>query len=530
MKKLPVGEPSFYKIISGDQLYVDKTEFYHKLLHSGGGYYFLSRPRRFGKSLLISTFKSLFEGKKELFEGLWIYDKHDFEPHPVVLISFTGFDFHRQPLEIGLMGHLDEIATSQNLSLSQSTSKGKFKELIQKLGKNRKVVVLVDEYDKPIIDFFNDIPHAVENRETLRNFFGILKDHDIVPLLHFVFITGVSKFSKVSLFSEMNHLVDLTIRPDYAGMLGITQAELEHYFADRLDMLQQKLGLTQEALLDKIKQHYNGFSWDGKTLVYNPFSLLNFFSSETFGSFWFASGTASFLIKAFQARREPVEVLEEYPVNEGFFDKYDIENIDLYSLMWQTGYLSIREVEERPQSNWYILGFPNNEVRNAFNQQLLEAHSYREPSTMQRLLYQAEKALLTGQPEAFVKELKAIFADLAYEMLPKDRGDDAKLNTQWEGYFQVITLLIVKVLGINVRAEYSVATGRLDAVFETPEYVYLVEFKLGGSAGAAMQQIKDKDYPAAFLAKQKPVFLLALSFNKDSRNVQEFLVEKLAEA
>ncbi len=528
MKKLAVGDPIFKRIREEDALYVDKTRFIHDLISAGGRFYFLSRPRRFGKSLLVSTLMELFKGKKELFKDLWIYDKHDFEPRPVILISFTDIDFKQQSLETAVANQLDEIAANYGISLSESTAKEKFSELIRSLGKEKRVAVLVDEYDKPIIDYFDNLSHAMINRDWLRNFFGTLKALDVVDFLQFVFITGVSKFSKVSLFSELNHLTDLTLDFRFANMLGITPQELEDNFEPYLQEMQIKEGLSREALLEKIRHWYNGYSWDGKNLVSNPFSILSLFSGRRFRNFWFATGTPSWLVHAFKSLAQPLDTLEEKTVVEGFFDKYDIEHIDLYSLMFQTGYLTVRRVEEEPDETWFTLGFPNNEVRNAFNWNLLEAYSDKYASNIQDLLYQTRQALLNGDPEAFVQELKAIFADISYQMLPKNKSDKAALAAQWEGYFQSMTLLIVKVLGISISAEVSKSHGRIDAVMETPKFIYLLEFKLEDSAEAAMKQIKEKQYAEAYRTKRKGVFLVAIAFSAESRNVSGYLVEKMA--
>ena len=221
-----------------------------------------------------------------------------------------------------------------------------------------------------------------------------------------------------------------------------------------------------------------------------------------------------------------LEELEEKSVNESFFDKYDIENIDIYSLMFQTGYLTIREVHHFPDDTWYTLGYPNNEVRNAFNQSLLEAFVNLPPSSTQNIIFKLQKALFEGKPEDFVPNLKPIFADLSYEMHPKDQGDPEKLFARWEGYFQSITVLIVKFLGVNVQSEVSKSKGRIDAVFETPKFIYIIEFKLDGTAEQAMNQIKDKDYPASFLTKGKKVFLIGIAFDSKERNVKQWLVEE----
>ncbi|MEK7254916.1 MAG: AAA family ATPase, partial [Bacteroidota bacterium] len=451
MKKLPVGQPDFRQIIEGGYLYVDKTEWIFRLV-TGSQFYFFPRPRRFGKSLLVSTLKELFEGNKELFKGLWIYGQYDFKPHPVIVISFARTDFRENSLATALLNQLDRIAAALGLTLSGQTPKDKFQELIEKAGKETPVAVLIDEYDKPITDFMDNLPQANENREVLRNFFGILKDLSVAPYLRFLFITGISKFSKVSLFSELNQLKDLTLHPAFAGMVGITQPELEHHFADRIELLQAEFKVSKDALLAKIKFWYNGYSWDGKTWLYNPFSLLNFFDSKVFRGFWFASGTPSMLVKILKNRWELLEEMEEKNVNEAFFEKYEFDKIDLYSLMFQTGYLTIREVEEFPDDTWFTLGYPNNEVRNAFNQSLLEAFVNLPPSSTQHYLFKVQKALFDGNPAAFAPGLKPIFADISYESLPKNHGNPAKLAAQLEGYYQTVTEIIVKFLGINVQS------------------------------------------------------------------------------
>ncbi len=530
MKRLPVGEPIFRNIIEGDFLYVDKTEWLHRLV-TGSKFYFFPRPRRFGKSLLTSTLKELFLGNKELFKGLWIYDKYDFKPHPVVVISMNDLDFRDKTLTASLSDRLDEVARQNKLVLSSESLKDKFSELIQTLGQQRgQVAVLIDEYDKPITDYMDNLPQAIENRETLRNFYGVLKGLEIAPHLRMVFLTGISKFSKVSLFSELNQLKDLTLDDAYSGMVGITQVELEHYFADRIEEMQTKTGLPRHELLEKIRFWYNGYSWDGKTLLYNPFSILNFFDSRAFRGFWFASGTPSMLVKILKNRRELLDELEGKTVSEAFFDKYDFENIDLHSLMFQTGYLTIQKVTERLDTAWYTLGYPNQEVRNAFNLSLLEGFVNKPPSLIHDALFHVQEALFDGKPEAFAPNLKPIFADLSYEMQPKDWGDPEKLFAQWEGYFQTVTVLIVKFLGVNVQSEVSKSKGRIDAVFETPKFIYIVEFKLDGTAQQAMEQIKDRDYPASFLQKGKPVFLIGIAFDSKERNVKEWLVEEVGEA
>ena len=522
MKRLPAGESSFQKIRQGNQLYVDKTRHLYELLHFDD-YYFLSRPRRFGKSLTVSALRALFEGRKELFEGLWICDKWDWEKkHPVISLSFNGLDYRNQPLELALQKALDAQAANFGTELKGNTSKEKFKELILHLGQQAKVAVLIDEYDKPINDYLHDYQQADTNRDILGNFFGVLKDNDVADHLRFVFITGVSKFSKVTLFSELNNLTDLTQHPKFGTLLGITQEELERDFAEHIEHLAGEMALTRDELLAKIKHWYNGYTWDGKNFVYNPFSLLHLFGSGKFSNYWFVSGTTSWLVRKFRDMRANVVSFEDLVVGEAFFDKFEIKNLDPAVLLYQTGYLTIKEIEPGDEP-WYHLGYPNHEVKNSLLKQLYMEYAHREPSTLGETMRKLDKTLLDRDLPAFIDLFKGIFADISNRMLKQYVEEDSLVL--WEAYYQTVIYLALNLTGSQIACEVQTNKGYIDAVAETDKHIYIMEFKVG-KAAQAMQQIKDKRYHEKYLNRGKEITLLGVGFDPETRNIGDWKEEK----
>jgi Predicted AAA-ATPase len=293
MKYLSLGRQEFSNLINENLIYVDKTEYIFRLITEGRAY-FLSRPRRFGKSLLVNTLKEIFLGNQHYFKDLWIENKIEWKKYPVIQLDMASLDYREQTLLVALQKKLHRIADSYQIPLEITTPKEMFENLITQLFEQtqQQVVILIDEYDKPIIDYLHNIPQAEENREALKNLYSTLKPTD--KYLKFVFITGVSKFAKVSIFSDLNHLTDITLDKDYAKMLGYTQNELEFYFADKLKSAATSLELTEKELLEKVKYWYNGYSWDAKSTVYNPFSVQNFLLQEKFSNFWFSTGTPTF--------------------------------------------------------------------------------------------------------------------------------------------------------------------------------------------------------------------------------------------
>jgi hypothetical protein len=388
-KKLPLGVQTFAQIINEDYLYVDKTKHIYNLFAKGGKYYFLSRPRRFGKSLLISTLKELFSGNKQLFKGLWIEDKIAWNCHPVIHIDFSHLSYQSADvLRKSLDQIIQRIARDFNEELAFDTdTKMKFAELVRKLSQRNQVVILVDEYDKPIIDLIDNPKMATENRDVLRDFYSLFKGLD--EYLKFVFLTGVSKFSKASVFSGLNNLNDITMDDLYAMLLGYTESELQHYFRDQVLDFAKNLKIDKDKLLENIKKWYNGYSWNGKDFVYNPFSIISFFEKRIFDNYWFSSGTPTFLIKQLKKNCFPVREYEYYETDKSIFESFEINRINIPSLLFQTGYLTVKHMQSISLTNsMYYLSYPNNEVRESFFKHVLAAISEKFPNEIGSMAYQ----------------------------------------------------------------------------------------------------------------------------------------------
>jgi len=401
MKKLPVGIQTFAEIIAENYLYVDRTQHIAELIDSGK-YLFLCRPRRFGKSVLVSTLAEIFAGNQALFEGLAIYDQLDWQAYPVLKIDFSAISCEDEEiLKTSLLAFLDKIAARYAVKFnSPPFVKDRFAELIEKIyeKKQQKVVILVDEYDSPIITHVHDIERANKNRAVLRSFFTVLKFSD--PYIKFTFLTGISKFSRVSIFSELNNLRDLTLSPQYATLVGYTQAELEHYFAEHIEQCCAHLGLTQAALLARVKAWYNGYSWDAQNQVYNPFSILCFFAERQFGNYWFASGTPTFLMTLIKQKRYDVTTFEHQVIPEIVFESYNIESMDIHALLFQTGYLTITQIDKDRDfvigdSIEYTLSYPNQEVKQAFVTFLMQAFTDSTLDKIQPAAKRLRQALQT---------------------------------------------------------------------------------------------------------------------------------------
>lgn len=363
-KLLPLSVSTFPKLINNNHIYVDKTRYIYNLLVQGGAF-FLSRPRRFGKSLLVSILKEIFQGNKELFKGYWIYDQIDWEKSPVLHLDFQGIDYKSLGLDKALTNVLNGIAGEHGLQCRGDSIAERFGDLIRKLAGNKPIVILIDEYDKPITDYIENLEKAEENREKLKNFYSVLKSRQ--ENISFLFMTGVSRFSRLSVFSDLNHLVDITFHKDYVQLLGYTQEEIELYFDEYIEeyireYARQVPGYSREELFQKLKEYYNGYSWDGERFVYNPISMMNFFYHQKFKSFWFATGTPTFLAHMARVKGIDVKAWEELEVTEQFFDKFDIADINTSLLLFQDGYLTIK----KQKGETYVLSYPNREVEEAF--------------------------------------------------------------------------------------------------------------------------------------------------------------------
>ena len=520
MLKLPIGLQDFRGVREEGYLYVDKTSLLHQLV-TQGGYYLLSRPRRFGKSLLVSTLSELFQGNQALFEGLWIHDRWDWtQKNPVIHLGLSSIGYKEIGLEKALALRLEKIAESYGLTLQRDSNALRLQELIEQLAATfGKVAVLVDEYDKPIIDYLDDLPQAEYHRDLLKSFYSVLKDAD--PHLRLVLLTGVSKFSgsppgRVSIFSELNNLLDLTLHPDYTTMLGYTQSELEYYFEDRIAEIAPKFG-GREALLQRIKEWYNGYTWDGEHYVYNPFSILSFFSQKQFRNFWFETGTLTFLVKLLN--REQQYDLENMRASFAVFSSFELRRIDPKALLFQTGYITIKSVDE---DQTYTLSYPNKEVRDSLLQYLLAEYTQSYPSDAPVQAKYMKNALQADDLEEFVAALNRLFASIPYQIFIADKEAYRRATP-----YHSVTYLALSLMGSYVQAELSQARGRPDVVVHTEKVIYVMEFKLDQSAEEALAQIKAKGYAQPYLQPGKTVKAVGIRFSSERKQVDAWVEEIL---
>jgi len=509
MKKLPIGIQTFSKIVEEDCYYVDKTPFVKKL--ESGGYYFLSRPRRFGKSLFLDTLKEAFSGSKELFKGLYLYDNWDRDKkYPVIKISF-GMGIHRTPQELNLkiIEALAQIERNYDIKLTNQTPSGKFYEAIEKLSEkyNQKVVVLIDEYDKPILDRIEEPDIAKENREVLKDFYSVLKDAD--PYLHLVFITGVSRFSKVSIFSGLNQLNDITLDKAFATICGYTQTDLETVFEDRLKDFDK----------EEVKRWYNGYNWLGES-VYNPFDILLLFDKKEFRPYWFETGTPTFLIKLFQKNQYYLPELENLEVGEEILSNLDIDYIYPENLLFQAGYLTIKNTVQLEEETVYVLSYPNQEVRKSFNRNFL-THITIPPQASKTQL-SLIRAFLEGDTEKVKQNLYSFFAGIPSEWFRKNNIQE------YEGFYASVVYALFNGSGLTTITEDATNKGKIDLTVITQEKVYIIEFKVmeESPGGAALQQIKERKYYEKYIEKYKEIYLIGIEFSKEKRNIVNCEVEK----
>jgi hypothetical protein len=530
MKKLPLGRQDFSEIINENLLYVDKTDRVYNLIEQGK-LYFLSRPRRFGKSLLISTFRHLFEGKKELFKDLYLGKSTDykFEKYPVLQFNFADFGHKVENLEEELVNQIQLYAKEFGIDVGSTSLSAQFIALVKGIAKKGKpVVLLIDEYDKPIIDFIVEIDKAKINRNVLRDFFAPLKGLDKEGHLHFLFITGVSKFSRVSLFSDLNNLMDLSKAPLASDLLGITQNELEHSFEKYIEVATQKMNIPKAELLKWIKDWYNGYSYDGQVTLYNPFSLLTFFTNYQFDNYWFETGTPTFLVETIRNEYVNPKELEHFEVDNYFFNNYSLEQLDIIGLLYQTGYLTIKEATYDVSGSNYVLGYPNIEVRHSMIYNLAQAYAYKTKSIVSSAMVKMKRGLEKGNVEVFIQQVKIILSDISYHLHPKKSKKETEaeaLFKMWEGYFQTIIYLVTSYMDMTVQSEVTKHKGRLDLIAQTEDFIYLMEFKLDGTSADAIEQIKNREYAAAYENSTKKVFLVGVNFSKEERNVDSWECE-----
>lgn len=460
---------------------------------------------------MLDTLSELFSGSEALFKGLWIHDKWDWNNKtPVIRISFSNIGTGTIGLQSAIEGALLENALRLQVKLTGKAYDQLFKELITKAAKKGKVAILIDEYDKPLIDYLDDIPKAEENRAILKNLYSILKDAD--KHIRLFILTGVSRFSRVSIFSDLNNLEDITLSKHFNNLLGITQQELETNFAGELEELPRILGLDQLQLLENLKSWYNGYSWDGKETLYNPFSLLSFMKEEAFRNFWFATGSPSFLVNLLKKNREyNFENVRESDISLGSFQ---IENPVSGPLLFQTGYLTIKGYN--PNSNLYTLDYPNREVKVSLLDNLLSA--YREvPGTSISVTSDLKAAVEQGNTYGIINELNAAIGSIPYDHWRADT----------ESIFHIITYLTFKNIGVDVSAEVHSSKGRADVIVKTTNYIYAMELKLDAPASEALSQIFEKGYLEPYAGDERKKLAIGIEFSSEQRNIADYSVKEL---
>lgn len=515
MKKLPIGISTFKEIIQECDYYVDKTPHIRELVENGK-YYFLSRPRRFGKSLFLSTLKSAFVGQQELFKGLYLENNWNWkQKYPVIHFSFGGGVIeNRHFLDIQIEEILAVLSQKNQISLELTSISGRFSELIQKCAQkyNEKVVVLIDEYDKPLLDNITRTEIALKIREGLKNFYSAIKEND--EYLKFVFLTGVSKFSKVSLFSGLNNLEDITLIPKYATICGYKESDIKQVFRDKL----------VDVDLEQLRLWYNGYNFLGES-VYNPFDVLLYLKNKKFRNYWFETATPSFLIKLLQERNYYIPSIENIEATETMLGLFEVDNIEIEALMFQTGYLTIQSENKVGAKTKYQLKYPNLEVKISLTDYILNFLSKNalEKEKTQTLVYNALQ-------ENRLTELKNIFYSF-FASIPHDWYRKNQLSN-YEGYYVSIFYCYFAAIGLDVTAEDTTNKGRIDLTVKLENQIYLIEFKVVelDKEGSALRQLKSNKYYEKYhhLTNSKlKIFLIGVEFSREEKNIVNFEWEEL---
>lgn len=514
-RKLPLGVQDFEFLRKEQFLYVDKTDLIYQLIVTGKAY-FLSRPRRFGKSLLLSTLKAYFEGKKELFEGLAISRlETEWLEYPVFHLSLNAEKYETQEhLEALIELHLARWEDQYGANPNAKTLSGRFMSVLENAYRKtgRGVVVLIDEYDKPLLQTFQDKALQDDFRNTLMAFYTVLKDAD--PYLRFVFITGVTKFAQVGVFSTLNHLDDISLGLDYTDLCGMTRPEIEANFGPELTALGKTNGLTYDQTVDKLTRLYDGYKFfqvqDEK--VFNPFSVLKALKGRTFGNFWFATGTPSFLVNMLKKTDYDLRNLDGIQVSAASLTDYRADYSQPVPVIYQSGYLTIKGYND--EFMLYTLGYPNDEVKYGFLNFIAPFYTPISASETPFYIGRFVEELRAGETEKFLTRLQAFFADFPYE-----------LNEKTERHYQVVFYLVFKLMGQFTEAEVHSSRGRADAVVKTADYIYVFEFKLNGSAEEALAQIDDKGYPLPYRADGRKLIKVGASFSAADRNIDCWLIK-----
>ena len=512
LKPITTSVHTFRDLIEGGFLYVDKTELIWNLVEPAKGVYFLSRPRRFGKSLTLSTFEEIFLGNRNLFEGLAIHDApFEWKPHPVIRIDLGDKQAaSAEDLKTILSLTVKEIADRQGVSLETPFPHTQFRELVMALAERERVVILIDEYDKPILGNIEDTEEVTKIRDVLKAFYSVIKSAD--RYLRFAFLTGVSKFSRVSVFSDLNNLTDLTMDARYSTLCGYTQEELEANFGEYVERLADTHGCSVPEVLDRVREWYNGYRFSkAEVAVYNPVSVGRLFDTTEFSNYWFETGTPSFLINLLKKHHYDLRGLQDKTLTEIAFSSYEVDRIDVLPLLFQTGYLTITDARRRGPRTSYRLGFPNREVEEAFSTWLAAAYSEIDRGEAEGALFDVIDGLNAGDLGTCFQRLRVFFA-----AIPNT------IQLRHEKYYQTIFFTIFTLIGEEIEAEVSTNVGRIDAVAKTDSHIYVFEFKLTGTAEEALEQIREKRYFEKYLDDGREVVLVGAAFDPTTRNIEEW--------
>ena len=511
--KYPIGIQDFEDLQRNGYAYVDKTNFVYKLADEGK-YYFLSRPRRFGKSLFLSTLEAYFQGKKELFEGLAIYDlETEWKKYPIFHIDLNTANFReKDSLYTVLNDYLTTWESKYGTRESEATLALRFKGVIARAAEKEGcgVVILIDEYDKPILQTLRDPELQAEHRAQLKAFYSVLKTQD--RYIKFAFLTGVTKFGKVSVFSDLNNLTDISMDHRYISICGMTEKELLTNFKEGISELAEANGDTEEATIAKLKARYDGYHFEENTVgIYNPFSVLNTLSRLRYKDYWFETGTPTFLVDLLKKHNYRLPDMTKERVSDDVINSVDSLSTNPIPVIYQSGYLTIKGYDERFKK--YLLGFPNKEVEEGFLNFLLPLYTSagnNSPFLVDEFVQDVE----SGNPERFMQRMKAFFADTSYQVV-----GNAEL------YFQNAMYLVFKIMGFYTQVERPTSDGRIDAIIQTPNYIYVIECKLDRTADEAIKQIENNGYAEPFLMDKRKLYKIGVSFSSETRGVAEYKIK-----
>lgn len=511
--KYPIGIQDFEKLRTNGYSYVDKSRFVYKLA-TEGEYYFLSRPRRFGKSLFLSTLEAYFQGKKELFEGLAIYDlETDWKKYPIFHIDLNTANFReKDSLYTVLNDYLTTWESKYGARESEATLALRFKGVIARAAEKEGcgVVILIDEYDKPILQTLRDPELQAEHRAQLKAFYSVLKTQD--RYIKFAFLTGVTKFGKVSVFSDLNNLTDISMDHRYISICGMTEKELLANFKEGINELAEANGDTEKATIAKLKARYDGYHFEENTVgIYNPFSVLNTLSRLRYKDYWFETGTPTFLVDLMKMHNYRLPDMTKERVSDDVINSVDSLSTNPIPVIYQSGYLTIKGYDERFKK--YLLGFPNREVEEGFLNFLLPLYTSagnNSPFLVDEFVQDVE----SGNPERFMQRMKAFFADTSYQVV-----GNAEL------YFQNAMYLVFKIMGFYTQVERPTSDGRIDAIIQTPNYIYVIECKLDRTADEAIKQIENNGYAEPFLMDKRKLYKIGVSFSSETRGVAEYKIK-----